>query len=168
MRINLIAGLLVGLMATGLFYGLHVLGQLRTDFGTQFMWTAVAFHVALLGGAMWRHHKVDPEIGFSRLLASGLLISLVGALVSGLGTWIFVTFVDPTFFEWMRDQSAAQLAEFPLSDEERAAQLELLSKATPTSFVIQGITSTLMRGFLLSLPIAALMRLRLTAANVAQ
>lgn len=167
MKVNLIAGVLVGLMSTGLFYALHFLGQLRTDFGTQFMWAAVAFHVAMLAAAMWRHHKVDLEIGFAKLLASGLLISLVGALVSGLGTWIFVTFVDPTFFDWIRERSMTQLAELPLGEDEKAAQLEMLQQTTPVSFVVQGISSTLMRGFLLSLPLAALMRLRLSAASQA-
>ena len=160
MILNVMAGLVVGLFATSLFWGLHYLGELRSTLGSQALWAAVIFHALTLVVTLWRQRSRELDIPFPKLLAAGLVVTLIAAMVSGLGTWIFMTWIDPGFLDWVKEQSLAQLAELPLDEEQRRTQLEAVQASTPSSFIVQGMIAVLIRGFLLTLPIAALIRLR--------
>ena len=159
MRLNLSAGLLVGFFATMLLFGLHFLGQLRNPSATQVLWTVALFHGLTLVVTLWRHRSQEPAIPFMRLFAAGLLISLVAALVTGAGHWILLG-VDPGFLDWVKEQALEQLATYELEPEQRAIQEQAIRASTPGSYVGQTVMAVLMRGLLLSLPIAALLRLR--------
>lgn len=160
MVLNLTAGLAVGLFATSLFWGLHYLGELRTTFGSQALWVAVIFHAMTLVITLWRQRSKEHDIPFPKLLAAGLAVTLVAALVSGLGNWIFMTEIDPGFLDWVKQQSVTQLSELPLEEGQREIQLQAVEESTPGTFVVQGMIAVLIRGFLLTLPVAALIRLR--------
>ena len=160
MRLNLLAGLMVGLFAGSLFFGLHAMGELRTPQGAQALWTVVAFHAVTLVVVLRRHRGREPEIPFARLLAAGMAVTLVAALVSTAFTAYFLERVDPDFLGWLQEQSLAQLESYELEPAEKELQIQAIRAGTPSSFLVQGLIAFLVRGFLLTLPIAALLRLR--------
>lgn len=160
MLLNLIAGLLLGLFSGSLYFVLHALELLRTASAGQLFWAAVICHGVILLLVLWRQRSADPRIGFARLLASGLMVSLIGALITGLGVWLFVSFVDPTFIDWLREQSLARLDQLGLSEDQRSLQEAQIRSADKGNFVTQAVMAVLFRGFLFSLPLAALLRLR--------
>lgn len=161
MRVNVIAGLLVGAFEGGLLVLLHLLDVLRSDMGMRLLMLTLFVHAAALVGVMvWLRVK-EGQAGFARLLGAGLMTSLVAALSAASLTWLFLRGVDPTYLDWTLEQNRAQILEWEVPDEERAAALERLAATDAATYASSSATRYLVWGFFLSLLFAALLRLRI-------
>lgn len=163
MKLNLIFGVLLGLLSSGLVYGLYTLGWLRTPTGTRLLLLTPLIHSVLLIVALIRHRAaaLPDNVPFARLFGAGLLISFVGGAISALGAWIFTTQVDPSHLDWVKEQTAQHILTSGRPAAEIEAQLgQLSSQATPGAYAAQSLFAVLAVGFLLSLVISALLRLR--------
>lgn len=163
MRLNLVAGLLIGGFGVVLTLGLHAAGLLRQPIGGRLSVLVLAVHAGTLVWALARHRvlaRPDP-VPFSRLVGAGLLISLVAGLVLLGGSLLFTTTIDPSYLPWLQESMASELeaaASEGVSADELAAQREAVEALTPTAYALQWLSGALFMGFLLTLPIAVLLR----------
>lgn len=161
MLLNVVTGLVVGIASASLIYVLHFLGVLRTPLGGQLLLLAIVFHTTGLLFALLRQRARDTDIPFARLFGAGLMLSLIAGLALAVGSYLFLTVVDPTYIDWVKERSREQLEAFPdLPVEERAAGEEQIAALTPGAYATQGLVGTLMIGFLLSLTLSAFLRMR--------
>lgn len=165
MLLNLITGVLIGLGSSVLLYTLHFQGLLRTPLGGRLLMGAMLIHAVGLLAALWRHRSVggfggEVDVPFIRLFGAGLVISLIAGLVVAQGSWLFIQVVDPTYLEWIRERSLEALAASPAPAAEKAQQAEAIRATTPLGYATQGLMGTLFFGLLLSLTLAALLRIR--------
>ncbi|MEM1177257.1 MAG: DUF4199 domain-containing protein [Acidobacteriota bacterium] len=169
MKINLIVGAVVGLLAAGLLFVLHATEVLRTPLGSQLLILTLAFHVTGLIVALGFHrHRAKDEGGapFSRLFGAGLMVSLIVGVILGLGTQVFVTHVDPTYLDWVKETSLEQLDQMEeISEEEKARHREQVERLTLEGYAVETLKRTLVVGFFLSLTLAALFRMRAVQAT---
>jgi hypothetical protein len=163
MKLNLAFGVLLGLFSSGLVYLLYHFGWLRTPEGTRLLLLNPLFHSLLVIVALIRHRAaaMPDNVPFARLFGAGLLISFVGGALSAFGAWIFTSYVDPTHLEWVKEQTARHILESGRPAAEIEAQLgQLAGQATPGAYAAQSLFAVLVIGFLLSLVVSALLRLR--------
>lgn len=163
MKLNILGGLLVGLMANLIFYGLHFTGLLRTPDGAKVLFLASGVHAAVIILVLSRHRsQALPEaIPFAKLMGAGLFLSLVAGLCTAAGLLVFTTQVDKTHLAWVVEQSTEQAKTMGLSEAELQAHIASLPElVTPWSLAFQGLAGTCIVGFFLSLVIGALLRLR--------
>ena len=165
MLLNLITGVLIGLGSSVLLYTLHFQGLLRTPLGGRLLMGAMLIHGVGLLAALWRHRSVggaggEIDVPFSRLFGAGLVISMIAGLVVAQGSWLFIQVVDPTYLEWIQERSLEAVAESGMTADEQAMQVEAIRGITPLRYATQGLMGTLFFGLLLSLTLAALLRIR--------
>lgn len=162
MLVNVIAGTVVGLLATALLYTLHFAGLLKTGLGSQLLFLALAFHITGLIAALGYHRHRAGEGGapFARLFGAGLMVSLFAGVVLAAGTHLFVTVVEPGYLDWLKASSLERLAASELPAEEQAAHRGQIEQLTPLGYAVQTLISTLIAGFFLSLTLAAFLRMR--------
>ncbi|MEM1202803.1 MAG: DUF4199 domain-containing protein [Acidobacteriota bacterium] len=168
MKLNVVAGLVLGLLSVAILYVCHWTGWLRTPAGENGLPLATGLlHILLLIWALRRHRNLArPEgVPFARLFGAGLLISLVGGITVAFGNLLLTQVLDPGFFDWAMERARFHLAEQMatmegLTEADRQARLAILDAATPEGFAVQRMVQTLILGAFLSLPVAALVRLR--------
>lgn len=166
MRLNLLIGLVVGLLSAGLLFVLHGLGMLRTPAGEQMLYFAVAFHITglITVMALQRSRAVKADVDaplFARLFGSGLMVSLISGCVVAAGTLLFMEVQDPSYLDWIKERSLIQLASFELPPEESEAQRQQIVDLSARVYATRALVGTLISGFFLSLTIAAFMRIRM-------
>lgn len=164
MKINLVAGLILGIFSTGTVLVMHQLGSLRSPEAANWALVAgMACHSLVLIVALIRHRAAaqPEEVPYARLFGAGLFISFLGGVVSAIGSYFFTTQVDPGHLAWVREKTAEQLREAGLQGPELEEQLRLLPELiTPGTYALQALRALLVVGFLLTLVISAFVRLR--------
>lgn len=160
MKINLLIGVLVGLADFVLLYGMKLAGMLRTELGGRLLLLTLFTHVLGLIVAMVRLRRSEGEAGFPRLLAAGLSVSFVAAITAGLSVLFFLNVVDPGYLDWVVESTRQSVVDWP--EEQRVVALEQLADTTPLAYASRGAAvSYLLRGLLLSLLLASVLRLRM-------
>ncbi|MCU0412110.1 MAG: DUF4199 domain-containing protein, partial [Bacteroidetes bacterium] len=92
-------------------------------------------------------------------IAAGMLISLVGAAIIFVGSYLFTTVAFPQYFEEIRTVGERVLREQGKSEEEIRTTMELsASMQTPFFNAITGVIGTLMTGVIASAIIAFFVR----------
>jgi hypothetical protein len=163
MKLNLLGGLIVGLFSNLLFYGLYFSGVLRDENSGRVMVLSSAVHALVLILVLARHRSAYlPEaIPFAKLFGAGLFLSFVAGAIAALGTYIFATFVDPTYLPWVVEMTTQQLKTQGLPEAElNKILVDLPARVTPASYAFQNLLSICFTGLLLSLVSAALLRMR--------
>lgn len=159
MKTNLLAGVLVGLSEFVLLWGMDLAGVLRSDLGARLLQLMLFVHAAGLIVAMVRLRQTEGAASFFRLLGAGLLVSFVAGGVAAGGTALFLEVVDPGYLDWVVEETRRDIADWP--DDRRAQAEEQLDATTPGVYAMRGAVSYLLRGLMLSLLLAAVLRLRI-------
>jgi hypothetical protein len=160
LKVNLLIGVLVGLADFALLYGMRLAGMLRSELGGRLLLLTLFTHVLGLIVAMVRLRKSKDGSGFPRLLAAGLSVSFFAAVTAGLSVLFFLQVVDPGYLDWVVESTRQSVASWP--QEQRAVALEQLANTTPLAYASRGAAvSYLLRGLLLSLLLASVLRLRM-------
>ncbi|MEL7061659.1 MAG: DUF4199 domain-containing protein, partial [Acidobacteriota bacterium] len=98
MTLNVLGGVVLGAASSALIIVLHAVGLLRTPVGGRLLMAALFLHAIVLIWVMSRHAR-DEAASFARLLGAGLAVSLTAAVVMALGSYVFVTAVDPSHLD---------------------------------------------------------------------
>lgn len=165
MKINLVAGLAVGLLDFLLLCTLHWTGILKTDLGVRLLMLTLFTHALGLIVAMVVLRRRERGAGFARLFGAGLLVSLVGGVIAAGGMFVFLQQVDPTYLDFMLDDQRQQVIDnWP--EDQRAAALAQLDATTPAAYAGRGtVGGYMIRGFFLTLMLSAILRLRILGAE---
>ena len=163
MKLNLLGGVIVGMFSNLVFYALYWADLLRSEDGARLLFLASGLHAAVLIGVLSKHRSAAlPEaIPFAKLFGAGLILSFVAGICTSLGSYYFTTQVDPSYLGWITEQSIAHLKTMDLPEAQLNAEIAALpSRVTPGSYAFQGLVGVCITGFVLTLVIGALLRLR--------
>lgn len=159
MKTNLVVGVLVGLAELAFLWGMDLAGVLQSDLGARLLQFMLFFHALGLIVAMVRVRQVEGAAIFARLLGAGLMVTFVAAVTAGAGNVFFLNVVEPGYLDWVMEQTREDIADWP---EDRKAQAEeQIAATTPAVYATRGAMYYLVRGLLLSLLLAAVLRLRI-------
>ena len=104
-----------------------------------------------------KRQQLGGQISFKQILAFGLLVSVVVAVLSPLAQWICFTFITPNFF-----QNAIQAG---VAQGQKLEDLQAFFNAS--SYRVQGVIGALMIGALTTIILGAIMRSKKPAALTA-
>ncbi len=117
-----------------------------------------------------KHYKEKENKGFMRYgqgLGVGVLISLVGGIVSGVFTYVFFAFIDPAKHQELMAVVQEQQMQAGVSE----AQLEQMegvmsTMMSPLSMALMGIVGSVILGLIFSLIISAILKKDPEISNV--
>ena len=158
MKRNLIGGLAVGLAATLLIHLLHFVGLIRTAPGANLLKLVLVVHGLVLVWAFRGHVKAG-QGRFAQLLGAGMLISLLAGIVGGAGFLLYTEVTDPSYLEWLREESMIRLQASPLSAAEKERLLPQIEESLQQPrYALQTIQGSMFSGLLGSLILGILLR----------
>lgn len=159
MKTNLLVGALVGLVELAFLWGMDLAGVLQSDLGGRMLRLMLFVHALGLIVVMVRLRRQEGSAGFARLLGAGLIVSFIAGMTAAGATFFFLEVVEPGYLDWVIEQTRQDLADWP---EDRRVQAEKqLEATTPGVYASRGTMSYLLRGLMLSLLLAAVLRLRI-------
>jgi hypothetical protein len=98
-------------------------------------------------------------INFSEGLGLGTLMSAVCAIIASIFNYIYITFIDTTILQQMRELQIEQLEQQGLSSEQIEQAMEMASRfATPGLTLLFSIIVYVICGFIFSLVISAIIK----------
>ncbi len=163
MKLNLLGGLLVGVLSNLIFLTVYWSGLLRTDSGGRLLFLISAVHAVVLIVVLSRHRQnaLPDAVPFAKLFGAGLFLSFVAGVFTGMGSYTFTTLIDPTHLDWVIEKSVEYVKTLELPEAELQKEIaEMPSRVSPVTYAIQGLIGICTTGFFLSLVIAALLRIR--------
>lgn len=163
MKLNLLGGLLVGVVSNLIFLGVYWAGLLRSETGGRLLFLVSAVHAVVLILVLSRHRQdaLPNAVPFAKLFGAGLFLSFVAGAFTGMGSYTFTTLIDPTHLDWVVERSIDYVKTLELPEAELQKEIaEMPSRVSPVSYAIQGLFGVCITGFFLSLVIAALLRIR--------
>lgn len=99
----------------------------------------------------------DGFMSFGQGLGIGFWLSVVGGVISSIFSYIYFTFIDPSFIEQMVEKTRYGMEEQGMSDADIDAAMSMTEMfMTPGALVIMGILGTIFVGFILSLIVSAI------------
>jgi len=148
-----------GLIAGVLFIALGMIYEFAGLSGESWVgWT----NLIPLAVLIFLAHKAFKDSGngfmsYGQGLGTGTLLSLISSIVSGIFTYIYLSFVDDSMIKQIMDKTYQQWEEQGMSD----AQIEQAEKfvtimISPSGLVITGILFSVFFGFLISLIVSAI------------
>ena len=159
MKTNLIVGILIGLVELALLWGMDLAGVLQSDLGARMLRFMLFVHAVGLIVVMVRLRQKEGSAGFARLLGAGLMVSFLAGMTAAGATYFFLEVVEPDYLGWVIEETRDDIADWP---EDRRVQAEAqLEATTPGVYASRGTMAYLLRGLLLSLLLAAVLRLRI-------
>ncbi|MDA8020594.1 MAG: DUF4199 family protein [Thermoanaerobaculia bacterium] len=159
MKTNVLVGVIVGLTELLLLWCMDVTGVLRSDLGARLLQFMLFVHALGLIVVMVRLRQSEHTAGFPKLLAAGLMVSFLAALTAGMGVLFFLEFVEPGYLSWVIEETRQDITDWP--DDRRIEAEQQLAATTPMVYASRGAIGYLLRGLLLSLLLAAVLRLQI-------
>ncbi len=120
---------------------------------------AISIGAIFLAIKYYRDQELNGRISFGRAFGVGAIVALVMAVITGI--WIFVFFgvVDPGMLDAITEQSALQMEEQGLSDQEIEQAMGYTQMfMNPTVFAIFGSIFSFISGAIIALIMGAIMK----------
>jgi hypothetical protein len=143
-------GLILGIISIAYFVILSVAG---VDMQGAAQWAGVIFTI----GVFILAHKYFKENGdgfmsFGQGVGIGFWTSLVSSVISSIFTFIYVSYIDASFVENMKQQQIEQMQERGMSDAQIDQAMEFAGMfMSPTSMLIFGIVGGVVIGVIVAL-----------------
>ena len=156
-RIALKWGILVAVLIIIYTVALYISGLFKTP---ALSWIPFAF---LLFGIVMslREFKLinNNFISFSEGLGLGALMSAVCAIIASMFNYVYITFIDTTILQQMRELQIEQLEQQGLSSEQIDQAMEIVSSyATPGLTFLFSMIVYVICGFIFSLIVSAIIK----------
>ncbi len=124
-------------------------------------WASWINYIFLAAIIFLAHKKYKEEgdgfLSFGQGLGIGFWISLVGGLISSVFSFIYITFVDPSFIETMLEKTRYNMEEQGMPDAQIDQAMAITENfMNPGMMFVIGIVSLLFLGFILSLIVSAI------------
>ena len=106
----------------------------------------------IYGTKIYRDNILGGSISYSHALGTGVLITLFGGIISGFYQLIFVTYIDPEYFNRMMETVIEQYQNAGFDDEQIEQMIEISNYTRkPFYFLIMTILGSAIMGFIFSL-----------------
>lgn len=120
-------------------------------------------YVILIIGIVLAYREFKKEnlgyMSYGQGLGIGTLLGIITGVMSGIFIYVYVSFVDPTFLEKVREAQIIELERQNYSDEQIEQALAMAERFTgPAMMAIFAVVGSIILAFLFSLVIAAIMR----------
>jgi predicted Co/Zn/Cd cation transporter (cation efflux family) len=151
LKYGIIFGLVSGLVGVFIF--------MTDSFSNIWLSITIGLAVSITGIVLMHREYKRHNAGYMTYgqgLLSGITMSIIAGLISGLISYAYVEFVDPGVLDRMREVQISLLEKFGLPEdkmEEAIAKME--AENTASKQITGGLTSGLVGGLLLSLIISA-------------
>ncbi|GAB2619401.1 hypothetical protein GCM10027035_14530 [Emticicia sediminis] len=156
-RIALKWGIISAIMIIIYTVALYITGYFKTP---SLSW--IPFILLLIGIVMsLREFKLmnNNFLGFSEGLGLGTLTSAVCGLAASIFNYIYITFIDTTIIQQMREMQIEQLEQQGLSSEQIDQAMEIATRfATPGLTFLFSIIGYILFGFVFSLIVSAIIK----------
>ncbi len=157
MKSTIKPGIALGLIVVVWMYIIGFAGWYKDAAMMNMFYLVILFQIAVL---VWGLRLTAAEgKTYGSQIAAGMLISLIGAAIIFVGSYLFTTVAFPQYFEEIRTVGERVLREQGKSEEEIRTTMELsASMQTPLVNAISGVIGTLMTGVIASAIIAFFVR----------
>ncbi|MFY0605066.1 MAG: DUF4199 domain-containing protein [Cyclobacteriaceae bacterium] len=99
----------------------------------------------------------DGFMNYGQGLGLGTLLSLVSAIISSIFTYIYISYINDSFLDTMKEQQIVAMEEQGMSDAQIEQALKMSeSFSGPTAILIFGIIGGVFFGFIISLIVSAI------------
>lgn len=148
-------GLIYGLLSIIFFIAIDFSGQAGNQ---SLSW----FGLLITAVVMYFAHKEfirdgDGYMNYGQGLGLGTLMSLIGATISSIFTYVYIQFVNPTFLENVKQAQIIAMEEKGMSDTQIEQAMKISENFTgPTAMLIFGIVFGVFFGFIIALIISAI------------
>jgi len=153
--------------AIGIRYGL-LLGVISVIFSflqltfiddpqTPLRWLSVVFLIAgiVLAHKQFKQHN-QGFMSFGQGLAIGTILSAVSGVISGLFTYVYFTFIDPSYMTRVMEMTRSRMEDQGLTDAQVDNAMAMTQKfATGPISMVFAMLGALLVGFLISLVVSA-------------
>src|SRR5258708_14568862 len=140
------------------FTGLHS-EHIGVESYARMAFLIVAFIGLWLGIKNIRETSEDTSLTYGRGVGAGSLISLFWAIGGAVGSFIYVSFINPGFIDAMVELQTSKLEAKGISSQIIDAQISMMRKMmTPIPSAIFAIIFIFFTGFVFSLIIAAILK----------
>ncbi len=116
-------------------------------------------YLILLAGIILAHSAYkkggDGYMSVGQGLGIGMIISLVGGVLNGVFTFIYIKFIDNSMLQTIKDQAMEKMQQKGMSDEQIDQAMKITGKfMTPPMILVWIIVGLLIAGFIISLIIS--------------
>ncbi|MBP6978524.1 MAG: DUF4199 domain-containing protein [Bacteroidales bacterium] len=126
---------------------------------------AVVIVVMLLGVNAYRDRYLGGKIDYKRCFFSGLIIGLVGFIISTLYSYIFMAWIEPGMMEENINQFIEKWGD-KMTEDQLDTAISKMQKMTPASQIQRGAISGLIMAVILSLLISLFVKKDKTGSEV--
>jgi len=160
-QIALIYGLILGFLSIAFAVTLYAMGkQLSSGTLSSIVSFIITVGVIVFGLRAFKIAK-GGFLTLSEALKTGIAIALVGAIISLIYTYIFMTYIEPNFMNQMMELQRQKMldANPNLSDEQLDAMAAMSKKfSSPTVIITVGLLWSVFLGFIISLIAGLIMK----------
>ena len=120
-------------------------------------WVSWVSYILLIGGIVYstiqyRDNVLGGSITYVQALGFGVLISLFAAVLSGIYSYVFFTFIDPDFIDKIVEMTQQQMLDQGLSEDQVEQAMEMQKGfMKPWVMVLISIPALTFMGFIFSL-----------------
>lgn len=157
MKSTIKPGIVLGLVVVAWMYIIGLTGWYKDPAMMNMFYLVIVFQIVVL---VWGLRITAAEgKTYGSQIAAGMLISLIGAAIIFVGSYMFTTVAFPRYFDEIRSVGEVVLREQGKSEEEIRTMMELsASMRTPLANALTGVVGTLMTGVIVSAIIAFFIR----------
>lgn len=124
-------------------------------------WVSWVSYLILAVAIYLAHNKFkengDGFMTYGQGLALGFWVSLAAGVISSIFSFVYISFVDDSLIQQIKEKSRYDMEERGMSDAEIDMAMEMTEKfVSPGMMLVWGIVGTLLIGFLLSLIVSAI------------
>jgi len=150
-------GLIIGFVS--IIYSL-ILFVTETNTNTTLSWLGMIIPIVgiVLAYKAFKNEN-DGYMSYGQGLGIGTLLSAISGILSGLFTYVYVSFIDPTVLSRMREMQVLELEKKGMSDEQIEQAQGMVEKFSgPGMMLVFAIIGGIVIGFIISLIVAAIMK----------
>ncbi|RLD60917.1 MAG: hypothetical protein DRI95_14865 [Bacteroidetes bacterium] len=120
-------------------------------------WVSWVSYVLLIGGIVYstiqyRDTVLGGSITYTQALGFGVIVSLYAAVLSGIYSYVFFTFIDPDFIEKIVEMTQQQMLDQGLTEDQVEQAMEMQKGfMKPWIMVLISIPALTFMGFIFSL-----------------
>ncbi|GHA77539.1 DUF4199 domain-containing protein [Pontibacter akesuensis] len=148
---------------TGVLYILYSLfTYISGNFGNFFVNLLISLAIGVIGIVLAMREFKQHNFGYmsyGKGLGIGIVVMVIASIISGIFSYIYIAFIDPSVVDKMIEASVAQMAGFGLDEEMLDQQRDQMAEGfTPLKQLTNAVIGGLFMGLLLSLIISAIMK----------
>ena len=147
-------GLILGVISIALFI-IGVVTETSQESWSQWLGLIPTIIIFVLAHKQFKEEG-DGFMSFGEGTKIGLFVTIISSVISTLFFYIYISFVDNTFVEKIREQSLTDMQERGMSDEQIEQAMGMTETFTsPAMLAVFGILAAVFFGFILALIVTA-------------